>query len=558
MIAKRLTSQTLMAAAMALAACGGGGGSAGTGGTAQPASASMSSGTITAFGSVFVNGHEFSTAAAKVFDDDAGTSVAASAAALEVGMSVDVKRSAASSDSAPEAAEIHLHPLARGFVDASDLTAATLAVMGQNVKLTASTNFIDRRSCITASTPCTPVSGQSGLTATTGSGASAVAGNYVTVDGYLFSAAANSSQIVATLVVVRDAPAASASPVAFKAEGVVNAASGSSITIGSLVVGLGSATCRASGQTTPCAGAFSVGQVASVFGTTAPALPALAFAADVARKLARLPVQTAGAQIEIEGKVSAVTASPAALVVRGVSVDASGLPSGTALPAIGDVVEIMGTVSADGTSLKATALKVLHVAASAILGLEGDASGVAAGSTANTFVVSVLGQTIIVNANTRLHDESMKHASGATPFNITTFQTYLAASGSQHVLVRASADASGNLSALSLAIVKASTVAGLVGKVDATPAPVNSTSAGTPTTFAVHGIAVSADPAAIARRQGNAVTITAGDNVLVRGTYSAGTLTVSAPSPAAATLHPSASNIVIDLGVQTGDDEGCF
>ena len=142
--------------ALVLAACGGGGGTgSATDGTAASSSAGYSSGTVTAFGSIFVNGHEFSTQSAQVVDDDAGTSTA-STAGLEVGMSVDVKAADGSSDAHPVAAEVHLHPLVRGVVDGSNGTAGTLTVMGQTVQLTASTNFTDHRACLTAATPCAP------------------------------------------------------------------------------------------------------------------------------------------------------------------------------------------------------------------------------------------------------------------------------------------------------------------------------------------------------------------------------------------------------------------
>jgi len=108
--------------------------------------------------------------------------------------------------------------------------------------------------------------------------------------------------------------------------------------------------------------------------------------------------------------------------------------------------------------------------------------------------------------------------------------------------VSAEADASGNLTALSVTIVPASTTSSVVGVVDASPAPINSSATGTPSTFDVHGIAISADPAAVFQGPSEKpVTIAPGDLVIVLGTYSAGTLTVTAT--------PSFNNVVIDLGV---------
>ncbi len=548
-----------LAAALALAACGGGSGGTTTAtGTAAPTALS-SSGTIDAFGSVFVNGHEFAIGAAKILDDDAPASML-DASALEVGMSVDVVAAADSTSTSPAAAEIHLHPLARGVVDALDTNASTLTVMAQTVQLTAGTNFSDHRACLTATTsPCTAVAGQSDLTATTGS----VAGNYVTVYGYLHSTgtAGGTSSIVATLIVVNDPPT-SPGPLAYKAEGLITAASGTTASIGGLALDLSVATCYAKGAATACAGAYAIGQVVSAVGATAPALPASSFQPAYVRLRSKLPVQTDGAPVEIEGRVSSVSASPASFAIRGIMVDATALSSGS-LPAAGDIVRVAGVVAAGGTSIAASSVTVIHATLSATYGFEGDAGGVVAGSSANTWVLTLLGQSIAVGANTRLADRSQHgNPSGPTtnPFNITTFQTYLAASASQHLLVTAQADDSGKLSAMSLTIVPEPSVAGIAGIggiVDATPAPVNGGAGGT-TAFSVHGLAVSADTGAVIggafpllARLSWSRGISAGDLLLVRGSYAGGTITVTAP--------PSATSVVIDKGApQRGNDYDGF
>ena len=537
--------------ALALAACGGGASSTSATPVATQFSAATSSGAITAFGSVFVNGHEFSTTNATVIDDDSGTT-ASSTSGLEVGMVVDVKPAMASSTAHPESSELHVHPLARGYVDTADTTASTLTVMGQTVQLTSATNFSDHRACVSAAVnPCVAITGQSGLSATTGSGASAVAGSYAVVHGYLFGSSPGTANIVATLVSLADAPTSTSTGVNFKAEGVVTAIATSSLTIGGLNIDLAAATCRVSGATTPCASAFSVGQVVSVMAAVAPGLPATTFKADKARLGSKVAVDVSGAAVEIEGSVSGVTLSPASFVVRGISVDASTLPAGSSLPAVGDVVRVIGTVSANGQAVTATSVKVLHASAAARVGILGDASGVVPGTAANTFVLTVLGQQVMVTAETRLADRSVKgwdhHDPAINPFNISTFQTYLAASVSQHLMVRAEADASGNLTALSVTIVPASTVEAVAGVVDAMPTPVNSTVTGTPSKFSIHGIAVSVDPAAISWRHGSGVqSIAAGDEVLAIGTFVTDTLTVTATA--------SRTNKVVDFGVPKHGD----
>jgi hypothetical protein len=540
-----------MLVAAGLAACGGGGG----GGADTPAattSSTTSSGVITAFGSVFVNGHRFHTERARVIDDDTGA-VSSGATGLEVGMVVDVKHRGRGDDDEADADELHVHPLVRGFVDATDTAAATLTVMGQKVQLTSGTGFSDRRACVSAATsPCTAITTADGLVATTVTGTTTTVttpGSYVTVHGFLFDG--TSTDVIATLVSVGDAPTGG-SPASFKAEGVATVNT-TGVSINGLKLDLSKATCRSGGAVVNCATAFATGQVVSAGSATAPALPATVLVADFARKANKLPVEEAGATVELEGIVSAVNGT-ATFVVRGVVVDATGLPAGTTLPKVGDEVRVLGTLSTDGTTVKATSLRVEDEADEAKFALKGQVTTVTPAGT-NTFTVSVLGQDVTVNARTRLKDVSIKGWEGrdptATPFNITTFQSYLAASASKTVLIIAEQGTGGTLVAKSLTILPSSSVAAISGPVDATPTPVNSTTTGTPTVFFVHGVKVSADPAAIttpARRGTTPVTIAAGDQVVVVGTLT-GTTIVVGPTPAG-------NNRVLDLGVlRAGEDD---
>lgn len=574
----RLALRALAATcAMVLASCGGDGstseGALSTPGPGAVASADTS-GTISAFGSVFVNGQRYSTDLAVVIDDDTG-SVTRSTDGLEVGMVVDVKPAAHSTRAAPVADALHLHPLARGFVDASDAAAGSLRVMGQTVQVTGATLFSDKRACLDAATPCTAIAGQSGLVATSGSGVGSVPGSYVTVHGYLFAGAGSTgAQIVATLVAVSDVPSP-AGLAAFKAEGLVSAVAANRLTLGGLDVDLAATQCYASGGRTACASAFAVGQIVSVFAATSPGLPAASFAPTAARARGKLMVETAGAAIELEGKVSAVSVSPAAFSLRGVAVDASSLPAGTALPAVGDVVRVAGTVGPGGQSVVASTLVVLQAAGAVQIGIEGDAGAVAPGAAPDSFTVQVLGKTVQVNAATRLVDLTRSRKSrepspaasaasaatgttGATPFNITTFASYLAASASKHLALRVTVDATGQLTALSLAIVPASAAAGVGGKVDAVPVPVNSPSAGAPTTFSVGGLAVSADPTAIVSKRRGAnergSTIAVGDFVIVRGR--AGTAGITVAGSATPAERPG--QLVLNYGPppQQGEHDG--
>ena len=558
------TASTLFALssvlALTLAACGGGGGGTSTGSgssgnTSTPSgatSSATSSGAITAFGSVFVNGHEFATGNAQVMDDDTGATDA-KVAGLEVGQVVDVQPASNSTNTAPVAQWLHVHPLARGYVDAWDGTGNTLSVMGQTISLDSATLFSDHRACLAATTnPCTAITDASGLTLTAGT----TGGSYVAVDGYLFGASSSATNIVATLVSVHDVPTGNG-VAAFKVEGVVNTTSATAgsvgVTIGGLQVNLGNATCRAAGKTTACAGAFSVGDVVSAFSATSPTLPATTFNATIALKRDHLPVQTAGATVEFDGSVSSFTAASgstaASFVVRGVDVDTSALPAGTSLPATGDIVQVTGTVSSDGLSVAASAIRILHAARSVSYALAGDASGVAAGSVTGTWTLTVLGQPVVVSSQTHLADRSSRQWFNvdpqANPFNVSTFQTYLAASTSQHLFVEAAKDSSGTLQAMSVTIVPASTLSQVAGPVDASPAPVaGSTSA--PATFSIDGIAVSAVNSAITFPRHSGAAIAAGDEVLVGGSFASGVLSVAAT--------PRSTNFVVDLGVPMSHD----
>ena len=98
---------------------------------------------------------------------------------------------------------------------------------------------------------------------------------------------------------------------------------------------------------------------------------------------------------------------------------------------------------------------------------------------------------------------------------------------------------------------------------------VNSSAAGTPTTFYIHGVPVSADPSAIIRQgfgriplavpaPNGSTTITAGDYVVARGSYAGGQLTVAAVTNWGS-LSSLGANVVIDSGAPAAKgQQGCF
>jgi hypothetical protein len=123
-------------------ACGGGGvGSTGTGAT----SGSYSSGTISGFGSVIVNGVRYDTTNVTVADDDEGTA-SADDSALKLGMEVaidagDVQRFTDGSTSKAQASRVSYGSALLGPVSGVDAAGLSLTVLGQSVKVTAATVF---------------------------------------------------------------------------------------------------------------------------------------------------------------------------------------------------------------------------------------------------------------------------------------------------------------------------------------------------------------------------------------------------------------------------------
>ncbi len=143
-----ITTTVAGAAAAMLAACGGGGdsgnvqvgGSVGSGGTG-----SFSSGAIRGFGSIVVNGVHYDETTAKVVGD-AGASM--NSADLRLGMMVEVTGSdiisnATTGRRSAKATSIQLRSEIEGPISAINAAAGTMTVLGQLVRITATTVFDD-------------------------------------------------------------------------------------------------------------------------------------------------------------------------------------------------------------------------------------------------------------------------------------------------------------------------------------------------------------------------------------------------------------------------------
>ena len=139
---RRATAATLLASLLLLAGCGGGGAD----GAAMTPSATAPSvftlGTITGFGSVIVNGVRFDDSAASISDDD-GQKHALDALRLGMRVEVDSGRVDAASASA-HALAVRFGGLVTGPVEAIDVAAGRLTVLGQGIDVTATTVIDDR------------------------------------------------------------------------------------------------------------------------------------------------------------------------------------------------------------------------------------------------------------------------------------------------------------------------------------------------------------------------------------------------------------------------------
>lgn len=136
------------ACVVALSGCGGDGG----GSTPAAGTSTVSSGTVTGFGSVFVNGVEYKTAGSKVHrPDDSATSTTLGSSEteiqshLKIGMQVKVKGS--SDGTSGSASEIEFKDNMEGLVTAK--TATTLTVLGITVNVDSSTKLYSSSSAAT-------------------------------------------------------------------------------------------------------------------------------------------------------------------------------------------------------------------------------------------------------------------------------------------------------------------------------------------------------------------------------------------------------------------------
>jgi hypothetical protein len=136
---RKMRSLAALAAAVVLTGCGGGGGGAmsgGNGGTAG-GGALVTSGTISAFGSVFINGNHFNVSGATItIDDDPANELD-----LRVGQSAEVRGADAVGSALAMASVVEVHSRVVGPVASVSNASSSFVVLGQTVKVNSETSF---------------------------------------------------------------------------------------------------------------------------------------------------------------------------------------------------------------------------------------------------------------------------------------------------------------------------------------------------------------------------------------------------------------------------------
>ena len=349
----------LTIAAVLLAACGYSADTAGIQGTGSPTPAAAV-GPITGFGSIFVNGVEYTTSNAQILiDGQAGAETQ-----LQTGQVVTVQGTVNSDGTTGTATQVTFAGDVQGPVTQIDLVANTLVILGQKVQITSST-------VLDASIQPADLTGLP-------------TGTLVEVSGF----ADDSGVIVASRVDVKSASSG------FQVKGVLQGldTTGHTFHINGLVIDYSAATTTgvlADGSTVEAQGGAILGSTGALLAIHVEVLPGLG--------------TSANEYADIEGIIATFT-STADFVVQGehVTTDANtqfvlhGLTLGANVQ-----VDVRGQFDASGT-LQAKKVEIRPQSASLV-------SGLVDSVTVSSNTLSVLGVTIVMSASTELEDRSNQH-----------------------------------------------------------------------------------------------------------------------------------------------------
>jgi uncharacterized protein DUF5666 len=344
-----------LAAAAALSVAGCSGGTGGTGATNNTGPA-VSQGVITAKGSVFVNGIEFSTAGATIKIDD-NPSIESD---LKVGMVVKVRGTSDDATRTGSATQIEARDILEGTISNVDAVNKTITVMGQTVRIEDNVTRLNDNDA-------QKVFGDANFTP----------GDFAEVHGFADDPIPGG--VRATRVVTRASGE-------FESKGFVTGLGATSFGLALSPGGAASLTVNFTAGTLP-AGVVN-GSFVEVKSTAAP------IASVITAALIHLEdkIGAAGEKVEVEGIVTSGTL--ASFVVNGQQVVTSGstlFEGGLASDfAVGVALEAEGSLNASG------AIVATKISFESNIKIEGDASGV------TTTSLTVLSKLVAIDQLTRI------------------------------------------------------------------------------------------------------------------------------------------------------------
>ncbi len=331
----------------------------------------VTTGTITGFGSIIVNGVEYQTGNSTAYDID--DNPAGLASSLQVGQVVALRWSRSDNGVTRTAVEVKYDDAVEGPIATGSISLVTrsFVVLGQTVVVDADTSY------------ASPLFDLGSL----------ADGNFVQVSGLIDSGGV----IRATRIERKNAS------VQLEIRGVVANRTGTTYSINGQVVNTATAVIDAPG------GAVNNGDYVEAMGTILNGADELV-ATRVELEDGQSSVGESGEEAEVEGYVSSFTSNNS-FSVNGIPVISSVTPTGGTL-ALNAKVKVEGTFNASG-AIVASEVEVRTGASGSASTVRIDANVDSVSAAAGQFVV--LGITVIVNANTRLEDQS---AAAVRNFNL--------------------------------------------------------------------------------------------------------------------------------------------
>ncbi|MBC7963655.1 MAG: hypothetical protein H7Y05_12005 [Steroidobacteraceae bacterium] len=388
---------TALASVIALTACGGSDGGTSTAGIGGVEGAAVSKGVVTAKGSVFVNGIEFSTTGATVTIDG----VSATEDKLQVGMVVKVSGASDDATKKGTAIKIEAQDALEGKIESVDAPNNTITVMGQVVQIEDNLTRLNDLDTLKTFTDAT--------TAPVGAPAALKVGDTVEVHGF----ADDTGRLRATRVAKKAIDD-------FDTKGIVTGFVAGAPSFGLSTPGRATALTVTIGTAVLPVG-ITNGSLVEVKTLTVPAIGATTITASTIRLEDKLGAENE--KVEVEGLVSSGTVADFVINGQKVTTNASTVFEGglKADFVLGSKLEAEGPLNASG------AIVATKISFRSNIRIEAAASGVTASG------LTLLGKSIAINKFTRMDD--------GLPLSTS------------HVQVRAMLDRNGNLVATRIRII---------------------------------------------------------------------------------------------------------